>query len=1336
MRNVDFLKHFLLIYLTYMKESMQFAKTLDNQPPPAEVFNVGKKTSHIADVLIRLNEIQGLIEEDGLDKYKLVLKNLYDNENSYFVRKKIEQIIKLPLDDLDMESKRIFLKNNWEDMRREMSKCTVVDKISGELVNLQKIEKLNPLESDDMSDFDVERYFSLYRKLALYRYNVYEANRYEHFYNDKNIIDNYRMPETRLTNAYPFYFSRLNSKYCALYNSGECGADKFYKLDEAAEKSVKERESAEGSILNPDLEDIIISLEEAAREKDTAYLKEYIYFRRNLPQTLRDNLDRSLQLQIPPEMDKEFCDDDEFIIYLHKYSDKIKISNNEKDLDVLWGSLRALLEQKYKTSAEKNQGFKIDNLGVLKNIAQSYFNVLEGQYYWFEDYLRQKKFLPEDLICEFEKKFAVDFLKYSTEEFPYYDNSIFRDIKKKKLAIGEHFHWLGNEIMKRVEEVNAARPELEEVKFEEILKEEGFNKENLSSAETDIIIANYKTLMELQIRKEIEDEFGIKLTEFSFREQAQFVNFLSAKPSEEVARTKEFLHQGRSEMAKAQRVKSFLSLESGAEMGERILSIGENLQDRPESADRLFAEYARLVDGANQEVEEISRMYGEIFFQRGVDKDKVARAILRKAGSLLCEAGEILKNCDSDKREDLVEDLISHLKIEDKAQKTSISDLKKLSVQLNRMYHRLDRFNIPGEKNKEAEAEMTEFFKELKSGKIKLGEFKTEDVIKEIEQEKSILRKYDSQRLQDEIKSYESLVKMSDEIYEIIKAESGQKTADRMRELHNQEGCDFYKPLVKKLKELLAFQQNFEQKLDQFVYGYETAGLPDNFQEEIKADIANYQPELPQDDKGSYLPVGISSQLPEKDEAHLKPIDALAYLFWLQNQKKNSELMVVDTIQETNYQALYNLSGDEARLKAGENGNRDRKWYGAAIKVFNLDNIELAGYKEIEDSAAVRGALDSINQLDEGEKGKRSEIISKALDVLVEGSIKRKIQGGDGAEEDKNKLLREYGKKEIAFIMARQGRKISHEKEYRYDILARVALIYEELKKRKDEIIGLNREFLSRKKAPNERIGRELSSLDKKLSDDGSLVELSLYLAYFHDFPAVYHTAADLFSAEQNARNLRSRKDKSAKNVLQELRIKSEELKGIISAQAEAYGADMEKTKPILKNIKTFQLLRKGREPEQVMAEWRGLGKRITREEWFKNLQLPSFHYPQSITGLSFEMRDEDRPGFTAFREFYSTHKGKSEEDLPIQANQVIASTNPLAAAKLLVLDEKKQKEYFNKVLRPLLVNYYLASSKNKEEAQRRFEEDIKEAATIAQVIELIQRKIIWPLEMELKAEG
>lgn len=549
------------------------------------------------------------------------------------------------------------------------------------------------------------------------------------------------------------------------------------------------------------------------------------------------------------------------------------------------------------------------------------------------------------------------------------------------------------------------------------------------------------------------------------------------------------------------------------------------------------------------------------------------------------------------------------------------------------------------------------------------------------------------------------------------------------------------------MEKLIHYQKNLEQKLERIIFGRESAGLPKDFMKEIRADIRHYQPELPKTQKEVYLPVGVSSLLPRERETHLKPIDALGYLFWLNNQGQKINFMVVDTIQKTNYQALYGLSPEEARVKAKENGTRDKDWYKAVIDLFHLNNIEMIDFEEIERSRQFQTAKESVAEIEE-----KSPIIKKALANLAEEGVKKKAlkaaeqdQKGNHqnvSEEENKKIndkLSQYGKTEITLILAKSGLKVGHEKEYRYDLIARIIPIYRALAERSEEIFKSGKVKIKR--------GEEY---------DQALVELSLYLGYYQNFPQSYHLAADLFAMKEETSKKNSQKEQAKSKSEREgfdrekkmLAARAEELDKKITQAKKELEKDIESAKKTQKIIKDIGLLLDEKQtPDKIIQKWRGIGKEILAKEWFQSLDLPEFYYPRTITGMSFEIADEKGIEQKGFREFYSTHKKELEQkkELALEANQVIASTDFMAAAKLMVLSEKLQKEYFEKIIRPTLVNYYIARFRggesggnlkrkelNKSLALSRAWHDLAEVKTISEAVDFIQRKIVWPIEMEL----
>ncbi|MFH1030288.1 MAG: hypothetical protein V1770_03455, partial [bacterium] len=364
-------------------------------------------------------------------------------------------------------------------------------------------------------------------------------------------------------------------------------------------------------------------------------------------------------------------------------------------------------------------------------------------------------------------------------------------------------------------------------------------------------------------------------------------------------------------------------------------------------------------------------------------------------------------------------------------------------------------------------------------------------------------------------------------------------------------------------------------------------------------------------------------------------------------------------------------------------------------------NINFSDYQELEQNPKMRENLKLLDKLE-----KENPKFEKAFEAMVEKNVAEKAGG-------KKDLLKEYAKEEIAMILSENGTKIGHKKELRYDILARIIPVYEELKKHIDEI-------------------PELKTVENK---EQALVGLSLYLGYQHNFPFSYGLSLDILELNQrldsNQKLLRVSKGNKEffKKEKSDLIVSAQELKKELKQTAKKFKEEKEKIDDI---EQTFKSLGLSKNPKQNALRWRNAGNLMAKQEWFNQLDLPEFYYPKQVTGLSFEMRKKGEEKMN-FREFYSTHKGSSEEELPIEANQLIASTEPMAAAKLLVLSKEKQEHYFEKVLKPLLINFYIATSESKEDAAMKFTDDIKGVRDIPELVNLIQRKIVLPIERELK---
>lgn len=114
---------------------------------------------------------------------------------------------------------------------------------------------------------------------------------------------------------------------------------------------------------------------------------------------------------------------------------------------------------------------------------------------------------------------------------------------------------------------------------------------NLNKEKQEKQINQYLNLTKLHMRQKVHMDFGIELSNYDFELQRNFLNFLSTRSVENVDKLISFVHQF-GDVG----LKTFLSLDSDEKIGDKILSISNNLKDNPEIANQIFTTYADIVD--------------------------------------------------------------------------------------------------------------------------------------------------------------------------------------------------------------------------------------------------------------------------------------------------------------------------------------------------------------------------------------------------------------------------------------------------------------------------------------------------------------------------------------------------------------------------------------------------------------------------------------------------------------------------------------------------------------------------------------------------------------------
>ncbi len=280
------------------------------------------------------------------------------------------------------------------------------------------------------------------------------------------------------------------------------------------------------------------------------------------------------------------------------------------------------------------------------------------------------------------------------------------------------------------------------------------------------------------------------------------------------------------------------------------------------------------------------------------------------------------------------------------------------------------------------------------------------------------------------IKDLEERGAFSEEDYEAVRALQGAGEAQAQKLKQQAEtNAKKYAPAIRELRELLKFQNQFEKQVNLLILNPETGELPKDIFSNLERDAENYTPELATSEHQAFFPVGITKDLPKKqqefkgDLKSAKPVEIYAYLFWLNNQNQKITLMVADTAQVPNYMGLYDLSEQEAKTASAQIGEREASKYQKIIDTFGLQNIEIVRYQDfLKDKQDFKANQELVEKL------LSHPLFKKAREAMLPASLK-----GNGAES-----FSKYGAEELAVILSTPGRKISHQNEARYDALASV----------------------------------------------------------------------------------------------------------------------------------------------------------------------------------------------------------------------------------------------------------------------------------------------------------
>lgn len=140
-------------------------------------------------------------------------------------------------------------------------------------------------------------------------------------------------------------------------------------------------------------------------------------------------------------------------------------------------------------------------------------------------------------------------------------------------------------------------------------------------------VYEYQYLVRLGMRKRIEEEFGIDLSEHDFWVQRNFLFFLERASVEDAKRLQIFVHKFGSVG-----MKTFLSLDSDRQNGERIMLLGELLDQQ--TVEIIFNKFADVIKTVDVLREYIAKTFAEQKISEA-EVVKITRRIVQKGRDML-----------------------------------------------------------------------------------------------------------------------------------------------------------------------------------------------------------------------------------------------------------------------------------------------------------------------------------------------------------------------------------------------------------------------------------------------------------------------------------------------------------------------------------------------------------------------------------------------------------------------------------------------------------------------------------------------------------------------------
>ncbi len=701
--------------------------------------------------------------------------------------------------------------------------------------------------------------------------------------------------------------------------------------------------------------------------------------------------------------------------------------------------------------------------------------------------------------------------------------------------------------------------------------------------------------------------------------------------------------------------------------------------------DRLFLEYARTIGEIKREAKELSDIYEEVFYEKKLDRNEIVQAILERASRLLLEGSRELEQADDSKREAIVEKIIDRFEENIEVNKREIEELRNIAQQLTNTYKSIYIGSDDGSRCDNYNAFHLEEVKELILKPMIQYELDLAKQKKEVEgeeREEYFLKRmfrYDTDKINEEITYIKEFIE---------KLKNNNKTIDHFLanpkgSLHGPYSSEI-KDSIKKFgleetlkwakSEKVTFQDLIEKNENKLKKMEQVIPFQTAFEKKLESLILGKETAVLEKDMFSDIEEEVEKIRPEKfpsDKQIYFPVGISSNLPEWEKIFAGKERMA-KPIDIYGYMFWLN--------------NQKKN-----IKLVVCDQMQASNY-EVLYKKSYSEALEAAKKIGEKERRFYQRIIDTFGLENIEVVDYESFIGDSRERFEKYKLLCERLSKSPVWrgafsemIQESVAKKVSNEER---DNLLRYGI--EEI----SWILSFDGVKVSHiKEARYDALASVLSNTEKICKQEG----------------------IDIFESadEQKMMPIMSSVVRELRNVYNASKLKKEKEKGKDSCSARYY----EKMHQYVSKIKC------GKEKEGVF--------KVRRRDIETNFVCPD------VWSMSFGWRSGKsgvKETSLKIKEAYSTYFCKGGASMFLDSDQVVASPRGHIGGKILTFESEKQRKYVEKVIKPILVQYFKVIESAPEEYFEKIKKtreellsECKNLKTLSDVLKFIQFNIVNP---------